>query len=401
MNIESENIPYIRVGTKYFKLIDFPDLEGTTFEQKIVLWSKDNIITDHDKYYLLKVPKYDSFVTLPDHINHKPVVGNCYNLYSPLPYSPEPGEITNTLDFLEHIFGEQLELGLDYLALLYLKPTEVLPILALVSKERNTGKSTFVKWLKRIFSHNMTLNTNDEFRSQFNSDWTGKIIIAVEETLLDRKEESERLKNLSTANVVKTESKGVDKVETYFFGKLILCSNNESSFVYITEEEIRYWVRKINPISKLDPFMEDKLRKEIPAFLYFLQKRGIISEKKSRMWFSPEEIYTEALLKLKEGNATLVEKELKELISELILTHDLDEICFTVGDLIDHARKSGIKQINQSLVTSILREKWKLKPVQNASSYNCYFSACYPDDGPLYAKKKGRYYSFPKEVFVA
>lgn len=44
----------------------------------------------------------------------------------------------------------------------------------------------------------MTFNTNEDFRSQFNSDWTGKLLIMVDEVLLNRREGSERLKNLST-----------------------------------------------------------------------------------------------------------------------------------------------------------------------------------------------------------
>lgn len=396
----NQTIPYIRVGTKYYKIIELPDLKGKSFEQKIVLWSKDNIITDHKKAYLKKIPKYDSFVSLPDHINYKSVIGNCYNLYHPLSYKPTPGEITHTKAFLEHIFGDQLELGLDYLALLYLKPTEVLPILSLVSKERNTGKSTFVKWLKVIFGHNMTLNTNDEFKSRFNSDWTSKILIAVEETLLDKREESEKIKNLSTANVVKTESKGLDKVETQFFGKIILCSNNETNFVYITEEEIRYWVRKIHPIKNLDPFMEEKLKDEIPAFLNYLICRGIKSERKSRMWFSPEDIFTEALQRLKDENASIVEKELKEIITDYLMTYKLEKVCFTRGDLIDHLRFGGIKQLNQTYVTNILQDKWGVYPVKSPTNYHCYHPGSPFSDGQEYTKRKGRFYEFKRDRFL-
>jgi len=246
----------------------------------------------------------------------------------------------------------------------------------------------------------MTLNTNDELKSRFNSDWTSKVVIAVEETLLDKKEESEKLKNLSTANVVKTESKGLDKVETPFFGKIILCSNNETNFVYITEEEIRYWVRKINPIKNLDPFMEEKLRDEIPAFLDFLIYRGIKSEKKSRMWFLPEDIHTEALQKLKDENASMVEKEIKTIITDLLLTYKLDEVCFTRGDLIEHLKFSGIKQLNQTYITSILQDKWKIYPVKNPSTYNCYFHGSPLNDGLAFTKKKGRYYTFKREIFL-
>ena len=62
---------------------------------------------------------------------------------------------------------------MDYLQLLYLQPIQKLPILLLVSEERNTGKSTFLNFLKALFQNNVTFNTNEDFRSQFNSDWAG------------------------------------------------------------------------------------------------------------------------------------------------------------------------------------------------------------------------------------
>jgi hypothetical protein len=60
---------------------------------------------------------------------------------------------------------------------------------------RNTGKSTFLNLLKTIFGKNMTFNTNEDFRSQFNADWTGKLLIGIEEVLFDRQQDSERIKN--------------------------------------------------------------------------------------------------------------------------------------------------------------------------------------------------------------
>ncbi|MEO8416781.1 MAG: primase-helicase family protein [Ginsengibacter sp.] len=74
----------------------------------------------------------------------------------------------------------------------------MLPILCLVSKERNTGKTTFLNFLKAVFVDNMTINSNEDFRSNFNAEWANKLIIGVDETFLDRKEDSERIKSLST-----------------------------------------------------------------------------------------------------------------------------------------------------------------------------------------------------------
>ncbi len=96
------------------------------------------------------------------------------------------GEFSNTKQFLLHIFGDQYELGLDYISILWKKPKHILPILGLVSKDRNTGKTTFLNWLKLIFGGNMTLNKNEDFRNQFDSDWDSKLIISIDEVLLDR-----------------------------------------------------------------------------------------------------------------------------------------------------------------------------------------------------------------------
>ncbi len=128
---------------------------------------------------------------------------------------------------MRHIFGEQYELGMDYMQLLYLQPTQKLPIVLLVSEERNTGKSTFLNFLKAVFENNVTFNTNEDFRSQFNSDWAGKLLIVVDEVLLNRREDSERLKNLSTTFTYKVEAKGKDRTEIAFFAKFAPCSNNE------------------------------------------------------------------------------------------------------------------------------------------------------------------------------
>ena len=106
---------------------------------------------------------------------------------SQITHIPKEGEFNHIQSLIEHIFGEQYKLGMDYLQLLYLKPTQKLPILLLVSEERNTGKSTFLNFLKALFQENVTFNTNEDFRSQFNADWAGKLMIVVDEVLLNRR----------------------------------------------------------------------------------------------------------------------------------------------------------------------------------------------------------------------
>ena len=269
---------FVRVGTTLYKLADMP-LIGGGFVRKRIVWNNETLRQDYGRDYLATVPKYDGFCTVPDHVNYQPIVGSFLNLYEPTGHHPKQGEFPHIEALARHIFGGQYELGMDYLQLLYLHPIEKLTILLLVSEERTTGKSTFLNFLKALFDGNVTFNTNEDFRSQFNSDWAGKLLILVDEVLLDRREDSERLKNLSTTLSYKVEAKGKDRDEISFFAKFVLCSNNERLPVIIDTGETRYWVRKVGRIEKDDTDFLQRVKEEIPAFLYFLQHRTLSTKK--------------------------------------------------------------------------------------------------------------------------
>lgn len=170
---------FIRVGTTLYKIVDQPRIDGG-YVRKRIAWNSETLRQDYGKDYMAGIPKYDGFCTVPDHVGYKPVVGKFLNLYEPISHRLQEGDFPCIRSLVEHIFGEQYELGMDYLQLLYLYPIQKLPILLLVSEERNTGKSTFLNFLKAIFQNNVTFNTNEDFRSQFNSDWAGKLLIMVD-----------------------------------------------------------------------------------------------------------------------------------------------------------------------------------------------------------------------------
>lgn len=62
--------------------------------------------------------------------------------------------------------------------------------------------------------------------------------------------DNQRCTHTALASVYKIEAKGKDLCEVQFFGKFIMCSNNEDTPVLIEPGETRYWVRKINPLKK-------------------------------------------------------------------------------------------------------------------------------------------------------
>ena len=392
---------YIRVGTEYFKEVLCPLMSGDNMKS-LIKWNKATIIDDFGKDSLKGIKKYETFCTFPSHINYQREINNFYNKYEPLSYCvSEKGDWENIKLFLQHLFGKQYELGLDYLTILWKHPSQILPILCLVSVERNTGKSTFLKLLKLIFEGNMTINKNEDFRSRFNSDWAGKLIVAVDEVLLDKKEDSERIKNLSTSNHYKLEGKGVDKAEIEFFGKFILCSNNEENFIKIDDLEIRYWVIKVNPFAKENPDLLEQMRKEITSFSYHLTHRKIETQRTTRMWFTKEQIYTKALDVLVRGNRTSIEKEIEEFLIDQFCTLELDELYYTTKDLHEQLNLANIR-VGKNYVSKIITENFKLEPKN--SSYNFYsldLSTMNNGKWSVYTEnRKGRFYTFKREEFI-
>jgi len=392
---------YIRVGTEYFKEVLCPLMSGDNIKS-LIKWNKATIIDDFGKDSLKVIKKYETFCTFPSHINYQREINNFYNKYEPLSYCvSEKGDWENIKLFLQHLFGKQYELGLDYLTILWKHPSQILPILCLVSVERNTGKSTFLKLLKLIFEGNMTINKNEDFRSRFNSDWAGKLIVAVDEVLLDKKEDSERIKNLSTSNHYKLEGKGVDKVEIEFFGKFILCSNNEENFIKIDDLEIRYWVIKVNPFAKENPDLLEQMRKEIASFAYHLTHRKIETQRTTRMWFTKEQIYTKALDVLVRGNRTSIEKEIEEFLIDQFYTLELDELYYTTKDLHEQLNLANIR-VGKNYVSKIITENFKLEPKN--SSYNFYsldLSTMNSGKWSVYTEsRKGRFYTFKRDEFI-
>lgn len=387
--------PFVRVGTTLYKIVNQPRLNGGYVKKRIV-WNNETLRQDYGKDYLANVPKYDGFCTVPDHVNYRQVIDNFLNLYEPIGHQPKEGDFSHIQALLHHIFGEQYELGMDYLQLLYLQPVQKLPILLLVSEEQNTGKSTFLNFLKAMFHNNVTFNTNEDFRSQFNSDWAGKLIIVVDEVLLNRREDSERLKNLSTTLSYKVEAKGKDRDEIAFFAKFVLCSNNERLPVIIDPGETRYWVRKIHHLENDDTHFLQKLIEEIPAFLYFLQHRTLTTQNVSRMWFSPKQTETAALLKIIRCNKSKYEVEAAELIKEIMECMEIDSFSFCLNDLLILLNLSQVR-IDKHWLRKIVTENWKLTPAPNGLTYTTYLFACNKERRFEPIRRVGRYYTVTRK----
>lgn len=382
---------YIRVGTTLYKSVQRPLISGDYIEEKII-WSYEALRQDYGKNNLPKIEKYDGFCIIPNHIDYMQVYGTYLNQYEPINHIPCEGEFPYIRMFLEHIFEEQIELAYDYIQLLYKKPTQILPIILLVSTERNTGKSTFLKFLKMIFCKNATFNTNEDFKSQFNADWANRLLVLIDELLLNKLEDTEKIKNLSTAGDYKIEAKGKDRQEIEFFAKFVLCSNNERNPIIIHKEEIRFWVRKVNPVENDLTDLKQRMEKEIRHFLYFLLHRKLSTENESRMWFNPALLETPALNKIKKYNSSKVEIEMASYCNEMMELLGQTTFRCCPKDLLNAVQSAGLKaDLNQ--IRNILKDNWGIHS-ENNSHYTLYWQKY---DGELDSvRKKGRFMEIEK-----
>ncbi len=361
MVIPGASKDYARVGDTYYEWVMSPRKmrDGTMVMERVLdSRQKGTIVDDHNKAFVQHIPRYKRFCNIPDHVDFQQVVHNCLNVYYPFEHKSEDGECPATMRYLAHIFGtgtvqfthpkkrgedgkperfgiKELDLGLDYIQLLYQKPTQILPILCLVSNERNTGKTTLAKWLKLLFTSNAVMVGNSDFENDFNSLWATKLLVMCDEAFIDKKKVIERIKSLSTADRISMNAKGKDQVEVDFFAKFILLSNNEENFANIDEPEVRFWVRKVPPIpdGDLEVDLLSTMREEIPAFLQFLDRRQMATENLFRAWFDPKLLVTEALKRVVEYNKPTVIKELHEYMREIFFRTRQDEVLMDADDV--------------------------------------------------------------------
>ena len=334
---------YVRIGVDFYKLQNkpFPKIGNkkidNRYEEVLTQWTEKTIKGDHGKDTLQYVPKYEGFTNIADHINYQRVIDGYWNLYDELDHHPREGKWENIRKLLKHLFRDQYdnELILDYLSILYRFPMQKLPVLCLVSKEQNTGKSTFIFLCKLIFKNNMILINSNDLIGDFNDHWTSKLIAASEETFLERKEAYETIKTLTTAKEITRKEKNKSATSIPCMIHFIFCSNYEDTFIKIGKEDSRLWIKKVHSIDKKDRVQDfdEKLEEEIPYFVNFLINREIKHQKKDRLWFAKEEFRTEAFYNVVKNSQPTVVKDLRLEIQDYFDRWNENELTVCAKDL--------------------------------------------------------------------
>lgn len=356
---------YIRVGNTYLKQITKVDKNGSQSTTYTTI-ARQTLIDDFGKSYLAQIKKYDAFCNVPDNLNLKTEIAGNRNLYEALNHRPAPGHWPTIEKFMFHVFGSQYEIGLDYLQILYLNPCQLLPVLCLVSKENSTGKTTFGNFLLSIFGSNACMIGSSELTSQFNGSFAYKLAIVVDESKI-AKGDMDKIKMLATASTIQLRRMHTDYQAIEFFGKFILLSNNETDFINASDNDQRFWIRKLAPVA-FNPIFESRLKSEIPAFLFFLQLRQLSTPKASRMHFAPELLITEELTALKAESKSWLYKEIREALANYMAEKNLTECQCTANDIKKEFFNNN-NRIGLSDISKTLKDEMGMKPTKTATRY--------------------------------
>ena len=382
---------YVRIGADYYRIIEKVDRFGIP-RIELKIWKKDEIRTDFGRTVFDTLMKYPDSVIVPDNLNYQPIIHGCYNMYRPFAHTPREGEFPWSQTLMEHVFGEQVELGYRYMNMLYRNPMHLGPILALVSSDRQTGKTTFVNWLNMIFGGNMTIISPEDLKNTFNIAYAESNIIAIEETLFDNKLTVDKLKALSTGKFVSVNKKFVNQFKTNFYGKIIITSNNEDKFASIDDNEIRFFVRKLGTPINANHNVENDLLKEIPAFLHHLLSLPPVDFGVDRTGFTPIELNNEFLEKVKRESKSWLYKSLHMLIEDLFLNEFKGENEFK-ADIISIRDKFFPKdsRVDLSFIRNTLKNEFNLIPSEKSERFYPFVNG---------EQKSAKAYLFKRENFT-
>ena len=199
------------------------------------------------------------------------------------------------------------ELLLDYLALMWRNPKQKLPILVFISKERSTGKSTFLELLRLMFQTNSKMVSVSDLENSFNFNWGMGNVILVDEAYISSKLQS-KIRNESTSRTRTINGKYMHQFEVNNYSKYIMASNELETFAEIDKAENRYFVIEVKPYEKGREIAKftDLMKDELPQFIDYLQNHHVIqSQEVTRFWFDYQDYKTPALEKITHGSKNI------------------------------------------------------------------------------------------------
>jgi hypothetical protein len=407
IKISAELKNYKRIGVDFYKIQHVPRIQPNgeeTAEEVLSPWSKQIIVDDHGKNAINDIEKFNGFVNTPNHTDYRKVINGFWNLYFDVNHELKEGKWQTVEGLIRHIFQDQYYYGLDYIQRIYQEPQKVAPVLCLVSPENQTGKSTFLWMLKLIFKNNMSKISNRDLQDNFNEDWATKLIVYCEETLLEKKEAKETIKDLATSFEIKRKEKNKNSTSVQNYLKFIFCSNNHKNFMRLDKYDDRFWVKRVYPIKQEEKLSKEEFEKriteEIPHFLKFLQTRDYFGKSNDRNNMGSDVVRTPEFFEVVKNSLSTVHKEIKEGVNDLMFTHEMDVLYMSVNDI---KKQFGLRH-EQAYIRRVLKEDLGVDVFRNDKNEPVVKSYQIPyvnAEGQSQANSyKGRPFVFKREDFV-
>ena len=350
--------------------------------------------------------KYSSDGYYPDYFSNKPIDANKYNMFRRPDVVIEEGPWPMTKILLEHIFGEQYELGLEYYWVKRHRPTQPLPAIGLVGGE-DSGKSTIGKHQQMVFA-NMNKGYMHQLEKEENAFALNCQDIILEESNAGGTNKNtnpmivvNKIKDMVTAvgSTIPSKQLYVNAGEAPYFAKIMLFTNDMTP-LQMDGEATRFWIRKIGKPQKHVGF-EKRLEEEVGAFLYYLDNiyTPTRTESAERLWFHPDEYYTVAKGLAKAESAGYIYKRIKNILIDFFDENPNEEVCYFDLKSMTIALCSGDEdaQCNTQQVEDNLVNKLKLGPAsEKRKTLPDHLSDPLKDN--IWTKRKMRYWAVDKNM---
>lgn len=346
-DLSTDTTTFARIGDVYYQTVNGE------------LIKRDKKELREDKIQLEKVGKYYGFTVEHNFENYRQRVDNFYNLSFPLKHTECNGNFPTIEKMFKHIFQHQVEIGYDRYQLLLQKPTQIQPILVLVSEEQSTGKTSLLDFDKALFGSNAVSMGMAQYIQPFNANFASKLLIGIDESSIDENFIKQRIKQDSTSKTILLRKMHTEHKSMPFYGKFTLCSNKEKNFAHIEKSDIRFWIIKVPKLNEFNPNFLRDIEKEIPAFLYWIKRRTMsVPVSLTRQWFSLEQIRTDALDNCIANSKSKLAKDIELYTQGKMEDDNVKQFGATASDFVEiFNRKYSISEITQVLVDELKMPK--------------------------------------------
>jgi hypothetical protein len=236
-----------------------------------------------------------------------------------------------------------------------------LPAVALVSQAKQTGKSKLLELNCALWQGNAAMLGNDQLNDEFNGDWVAGQFVGVDETLLEKKHQQERMKRLITGLREQMRSMYKDRESTKLVAKFHFTSNNVDNFISIDDDEFRYWILEVGKPVKKDPFLLEKMVGEIPALFHELKTRTIIHPHIGRLWFADSVLETEARQKVASNSKGWCENDIRGWLQDKFYNIRWPELYFTITQVANGVNDNNGTKYRRSEFARVLRSVMKVE----------------------------------------